>query len=64
MKIFKDWLEESNLSLDFETLPMSDIDSLLAHFYVEVRKVDGQYYSKVSLNSLRAELQRYLQNPP
>ena len=43
---------------------MSDIDSLLARFYVEVRKVDGQYYSKVSLNSLRAALQRYLQNPP
>ena len=64
VKIFKDWLEESNISLDFETLPMSDIDSLLARFYVEVRKVDGQYYSKISLNGLRAALQRYLQNPP
>ena len=64
VKIFKDWLKESNITAHFETLLPSELDSLLARFYVEVRKVDGDHYSKISLTGIRASIQRYLQNPP
>ena len=40
------------------------LDKLLARFYVELRKVDGSYYSKISYTGIRAALQRHLQNPP
>ena len=64
VKVFKDWLLEIGRSSDFETLLPYELDKLLARFYVELRKVDGQYYSKVAYNSIRASLQRHLQNPP
>ena len=37
---------------------------MLARFYVALRKVDGGYYSKTLYISIRAALQRHLQNPP
>ena len=48
VKIFKDWLREKNYSESFELLEPVQIDTLLAQFYVELRKHDGPYYSKVS----------------
>lgn len=64
MKIFKDWLKENEIDTEFEYLPASDIDNLLSRFYVEVRKLNGEYYSKISYTGIRAALQRHLQNPP
>ena len=40
------------------------IDTVLAPFYIELRKQDGTYYSKISYTGIRAALQRHLQNPP
>ena len=45
VKIFQDWLRENNIDLDFPSMTPSELDVLLARFYVEVRKVDGSYYS-------------------
>ena len=64
VKIFKDWLAENDLDIDFQFQSVIELDALLARFYVEVRKVDGSYYSKPSYVCLRAAIQRYLQNPP
>ena len=64
VKIFGDWLVENNLDREFAILSPSELDILLAKFYLDVRKVDGQYYSKTSYTCIRAAVQRYLQNPP
>ena len=64
VKIFRDWLLENSLDISFESLEPRELDALLAQFYVELRKVDGKYYSKVSYTSIRAAIQRHLQNPP
>ena len=63
VKIFKEWLKENDININFETLLPNELDSLLARFYVEARKVDDDFYSKVSLSGIRASLQRHLQNP-
>ena len=42
----------------------SDLDKLLAQFYVELRKVDETHYLKTSYVCIRAAIQRHLQNPP
>ena len=64
VKIFQDWLRENDINLEFPSMSPSDLDELLARFYVEVRKVDGSFYSKPSYTCLRAAIQRYIQNPP
>ena len=64
MKIFKDWLKENDINDSFECLSERELDTLLARFYVELRKVDGQYYSKTAYICIRAALQRHLQNLP
>ena len=64
VKIFKEWLGENDLNNEFETMLPSELDKLLAQFYVELRKVDGTYYCKTSYVCIRAALQRHLQNPP
>ena len=64
VKIFKDWLKENDINDSFEFLSVSQLDKLLARFYVELRKIDGQYYSKTVYISIRAALQRHLQIPP
>lgn len=64
VKIFSDWLIENELDSEFEKLLPSELDILLAQFYVEVRKLDLQYYSKTSYTCIRAAIQRHLQNPP
>ena len=45
-------------------LPIKDLAALLRRFYGSVRKSDGTKYSKASLNSLRAGLQRHIAAPP
>ena len=41
VKIFKDWLKENDINDSFECLSERELDTLLARFYVELRKVDG-----------------------
>ena len=64
VKIFNEWLKENDINVSFESLLPSELDTLLARFYVELRKVDGEYYSKVAYTGIRAAIQRHLQNPP
>ena len=60
VKIFKEWLRETDLNNEFETMLPSELDKLLAQFYVELRKVDGSYYCKTSYVCIRAALQRHI----
>ena len=64
LKIFRDWLRENGIDVVFEFLTPCEIDKLLASFYVTVRRVNGEYYSKSAYICIRAAIQRHLQNPP
>ena len=57
VKIFRDWLIERNHDREFENMLPNELDILLAQFYVEVRTVDGNYYSKSSYTCIRASIQ-------
>ncbi|XP_041355514.1 uncharacterized protein LOC121373129 [Gigantopelta aegis] len=64
VKIFKEWLEFSGGSQEFETLSPDKLNTSLKKFYAEVRNTDGSFYSKSSYVGLRAAIQRHLRQPP
>ena len=41
-----------------------ELDTTLAKFYAEARKIDGSHYSRSALLQFRYAIQRYLNNPP
>ena len=61
---FPDWCEENGHAVSFEQLPVEDLAALLRQFYGNVRNSDGSKYSKSSLCSMRAGIQRHLTTPP
>ena len=61
-KVFRDWLVERPLDLDFEVLTPEDLNKILGQFYVEARRQDGSLYLKCSLNGMRSAIQRHLQS--
>ncbi|XP_072018850.1 uncharacterized protein [Amphiura filiformis] len=64
VRLFKDWCKESNLPQDFEKLPVAELATLLRKFYGEVRKTNGDPYSKSSLCNIRSGIQRHISSPP
>lgn len=62
VNVFRSYLSEKKLPQNFEALSKSELDSVLCKFYVEVRKVDGDYYKTASMNSLRAGICRYVKD--
>lgn len=48
----------------FEDLPSDELSLLLRRFYGEVRRTDGEYYSRSSLCNIRAGIQRHISSPP
>ena len=64
LNVFREWLVARNYSTEFEVLSPSEINNLLAKFYIEARKRDKTCYSKSSLNGIRASIQRHLQSAP
>ena len=63
VSIFKDYLREKNLNTEFEQLDKPDLANILRKFYLEVRKVDGDYYKRASLLAIRQGLNRHLKKP-
>ena len=43
-KIFSDWLTENGFDKDFQNLSPSELDILLAQFYVEVKTVSVEFH--------------------
>ena len=56
------YLIEKGTPIDFEAIrDKNQLDTLLSKFYVEARTVQGDYYKKNSLLSIRNGLNRHLQ---
>ena len=63
-KILQDYLIEKKMDAEFEKLDKNQLNDILVHFYVNVRKGNGEKYKLSSLENLRYSLNRYLQSPP
>ena len=60
--IFKEYLMEKGLDVDVQTADKETLASILAKFYVEVRRADGSHYKTTSLHSIRAGINRHLKS--
>lgn len=61
---FTDWLHANGKSQDFPELPDEELGELLQIFYASAGTRYGKLYSKASLVSIRAAIQRCLQGVP
>jgi len=61
---FRSYLSEKNQPTDFENFDKVRLNEALAHFYINLRKTDGDKYKVNSLENIRHSLNRYLQAPP
>ena len=57
---FLEWLVTRGLSIQFEEFETTELADLLKQFYGELRKKDGNEYSKSSLINVRAAINRHL----
>lgn len=60
VNIFREYLTEKGLPLDFETLADGELDEILGKFYMEMRNKSGELYKKTTMQSYRQGLQRHL----
>jgi hypothetical protein len=58
------WAIENNETSDFETLAPDELNTILAKFWSEVRKSNGDYYGRNSLFNLRAMINKHLKGKP
>jgi len=64
VKVLKAWAIENNEKSDFEGLPPDELNTILAKFWSEVRKSNGDYYGRNSLFNLRAMINKHLKGKP
>ncbi|KAI5619851.1 BTB/POZ domain-containing protein KCTD1 isoform X1, partial [Silurus asotus] len=64
VRIFREYLNETAQSTNFESMDKHGLCRVLRAFYSEARSKSGQLYSKSSLISIRSSLNRYLNEPP
>ena len=62
--LLREYLKEKHLDTAFEHYNPQQLDECLAHFFMDVRKSDGEHYRTTSLSCLRYSLNRYLKVPP
>ena len=55
--------QQQEFTNEIENMEVDELIKCLAKFYVSVRKTDGSYYTKTSLLSIRAALDRHLKAP-
>eukprot|EP00057_Strongylocentrotus_purpuratus_P027202 XP_011681676.1 PREDICTED: uncharacterized protein LOC105446476 [Strongylocentrotus purpuratus] len=60
--IFRAYLAEKGLPTDFEALDKNELAAILSRFYLEARRVNGEFYKYSSLNNIRAGLNRHLKD--
>ena len=61
MKTWYRWCEGVGRTDKIETLSKDELNRLLSHFFIEVRKLDGENYEPGSLNDFQRSIDRYLQ---
>lgn len=64
VKVLKAWAIENNEPAEFESLAPEDLNTVLAKFWSEVRKSNGDYYGRNSLFNLRAMINKHLKGKP
>ena len=58
--VFESYLLEEKIELDLESVKTEELNKIMEKFYVEVRKQDGELYSKSTLLSIRFGIQRMI----
>ncbi|KAK3088834.1 hypothetical protein FSP39_024307 [Pinctada imbricata] len=62
--ILRSYLIEKHQPSNFEDFDTFRLNEILSHFYMDLRKSDGDKYKVTSLENIRHSLNRYLQAPP
>ena len=62
--ILRAYLIEKHQPSNFETFDTIRLNEVLGHFYMDLRKSNGEKYKVTSLENIRHSLNRYLQAPP
>lgn len=62
VRLFRAYLAEKGLPTDFEALDKNELAAILSKFYLEARRVDGEFFKTSSLNNIRACLNRHLKD--
>ena len=52
------------MNTKFETMSDKELNDVLAHFYINTRRINGEKYKVSSIENFRHSLNRYLQSPP
>lgn len=63
-KQLRDYLVEKKMNTKFETMSDKELNDVLAHFYINTRRINGEKYKVSSIENFRHSLNRYLQSPP
>ncbi|XP_071122342.1 uncharacterized protein KIAA1958-like [Mytilus edulis] len=64
VKLLRDYCLAKELDVDFENLPVSELCTLLKGFYINLRRHNGELYTRSSFLVVRQSLNRFLRNPP
>lgn len=60
VKIFRDFLTETEMPTNFEDLPIDDLNKSLQSFYVGARKTSGDLFKKIALHNISYWLKRFI----
>ena len=58
VKLFKEYLFEKSMEVDFESFSVSELSTNLRTFYAELRTTGGEMYKRSSLQAVRSGLNR------
>ena len=59
-----DWCKVENMNTSFESLPPQELNKVLASFYRNAKRKDGNEFSKAGFNNIRKGLDSYLKHEP
>ena len=62
--LLREYLSERKKDTKFEEYEPGNLDEVLSHFNMDVRKTDGTHYKTTSLQCMRYSLNRYVKAPP
>ena len=59
VNLYKNWATVRNICTEIHSFPPAELDKILARFYIEVRKEDGNDYEPSCLRVMISALDRY-----